>query len=247
MAKINKQNIQNIIKDFYRNDIWDDHTKLSELYKGHSSLIDWGRNFMENEVLKSTWEKNSKILTDNKSGQTISFTVHKDSPIQVKHAISILEYTGIIYLDKENIREHYALYNRYKINLGIVLSSEFRSNSTGHVDPINRYKQIVSNLDGIKPTSYGNTSKSYKDVEDISFTQSDFNKDVLQTILQKNITNLDLSKFLVERMKSINISTIGDVLKADIENLKIAKGIGKARARKIFNETYSAAIEYISG
>lgn len=244
--KFNKQNVQGIMKDFYRNDIWDDHTKLGELYKGHSQLIDWGRNFMENEVLKSTWEKNSKVLNDSNSGQTISFIVHKDSPIQVKKAISILEYTGIIYLDKENIRYHYGLYNRYKINFGVVLSYEFRNSETGHVDPIKRYKQIVNNLDQIKPTSYGDRSKSYDDIDNLNFKEEDFNNELLSMILSREIKILDLSEFLILSMKSINIITIGDVLKADIENLKKAKGVATVRSAKIFNEAYSAAIEYIS-
>ncbi|MBU8698104.1 hypothetical protein [Bacillus pumilus] len=47
-------NVNTTIKNFYRTNIWNEHTKLSDIYIGHKKLIDWGRWFVENKVLQET-------------------------------------------------------------------------------------------------------------------------------------------------------------------------------------------------
>lgn len=45
------------IRDFYRSDIWNEHTRLAEIYKGHKPLIEWGRSFIQESVLSETKKK----------------------------------------------------------------------------------------------------------------------------------------------------------------------------------------------
>lgn len=53
ISTFNSKNIEQVIKDFYRNKIWSEHTDLGEKYFGHKTLIDWGRDFLEKSVIPS--------------------------------------------------------------------------------------------------------------------------------------------------------------------------------------------------
>lgn len=43
LKKFNTSSVNEVIKSFYRDQIWAEHTELGEKYKGHKTLIDWGR------------------------------------------------------------------------------------------------------------------------------------------------------------------------------------------------------------
>jgi hypothetical protein len=43
--------VNDLVKEFYRSTIWAEHSGLAESYAGHAALIEWGRNFVEREVL----------------------------------------------------------------------------------------------------------------------------------------------------------------------------------------------------
>lgn len=245
---LRKNEVVKVIKDFYRNDIWNEHTRLGDAYLGHKGLIDWGRNFVESYILPITWEKNSKIFKDENSNQTMTFAISKDSPAKVRSAVRILEYTGIICLIREGARLKYGLYDRYRINLGVVLASETSSSDIKNIDPVVRYKQILKNLSNQFDTECGKNSNAYKNIETVEFKVCDvINKEILTFILEKDISELDLSSFLVGRMRSIDVNTIGDILALDEIKLKTAKFIGDVRSRGIYGKAYNAAIEYISG
>ncbi len=55
-----RTNVNITIKEFYRVQIWQEHTKLSSFYSGHKEMIDWGRMFIEKDVLAETKNKNEK-------------------------------------------------------------------------------------------------------------------------------------------------------------------------------------------
>ena len=78
-SSFKKNNVISTIKDFYRVQIWQEHTKLSSFYSGHKEMIDWGRTFIERDVLEETKNKNEK-----NDKQTIFFAIHKDAPESVK-------------------------------------------------------------------------------------------------------------------------------------------------------------------
>ena len=50
-AKLSASQINNVVRDFYRNDIWEEHTLLAKKYPGFENFIDWGRNFIEDEEI----------------------------------------------------------------------------------------------------------------------------------------------------------------------------------------------------
>ena len=51
--------VEKVLKEFYRTDIWSEHSGLAERYAGHRGIIDWGRQFIEGTVLPDTRAKNT--------------------------------------------------------------------------------------------------------------------------------------------------------------------------------------------
>ncbi|MBL6010728.1 hypothetical protein JNA71_20595, partial [Bacillus halotolerans] len=91
-----KTNLVNeTIKNFYRNDIWSEHTKIADLYKNIKPLVNWGRDFIEDVVVPDTISKNNDwALKEEDSRQTSFFCIHRDAPESVKKAMRLLEYSG---------------------------------------------------------------------------------------------------------------------------------------------------------
>lgn len=238
-------NVNSTIKNFYRTNIWSEHTKLSNIYEGHKGLIDWGRWFIEHKVLIETLNKNEKRLIDEEDGrfkQTIYFAIQKDAPAIVKQSIKILEYSGIISLHTEGTKVKSDIYDRYQINFGVVLASETKST------PIHRFKEIINNLSLKGFTEYGPNSPSFEGIEKISMVDSPTDtKEILKSVLIQPIEKLDLTRFQCEKLGEAGFNTLEDILGSTEKDLTKAERIGPVRARRIYNIAFNAAMEYISG
>jgi len=113
------KDVNEVIKNFYRTDIWTEHTKLGEKYRGHKLLVDWGRNFIENDVLPTTRQKNEARAEHDES--TCYFWIHRDVPETVKEALRLLEYIGIIRKNGEAVRgTNSELGTRYELKFGCI-------------------------------------------------------------------------------------------------------------------------------
>jgi hypothetical protein len=123
LEKINSNNVNAEIKEFYRAKIWNEHTELGEKYPGHKSLIDWGRDFIEKAALSSIVNHN-QVRKDRAINQsTVSFWIHKDSPEQVKESLRLLCYTGIIKKASAGVRATRSeIGDRYEIKYGCLIS-----------------------------------------------------------------------------------------------------------------------------
>ncbi|PGH21866.1 hypothetical protein RN96_01180 [Fusobacterium polymorphum] len=233
-----KNNVSSTIKDFYRVQIWQEHTKLSSFYSGHKEMIDWGRIFIERDVLEETKNKNGKNVK-----KTIFFAIHKDAPESVKSSVRILEYSGIIRLHTEGTKVRGEVYDRYQLNLGVVVASE------GTTSVVERSKEIFDNLSIKIYTEYGKNSPAFNDINK-SISLENASEDmflVLNNILKKSLDTLDLTQHKKNVLKKIGIKTIEDILKSSEEDLQKADRIGPINSRKIYNVAYNAALEYISG
>lgn len=235
-------NVNATIKSFYRTRVWNEHTKLGEIYKGHKDIIDWGRWFLENKVLIETINKNEKRLNDEKINQTIYFAIHRDAPIVVKQAMKILEYSGIVSLHTEGTKVRTEIYDRYQINFGVVLASEVKST------PVNRYKEIANNLSIKLFTDYGMNSYAYEGIDKLDYIESEESiTAILDEIIESSIDKLDLPYYQRKTLKEVGFFTIKDILKGKEHDLQKAYLIGPIRSRRIFNIALNATIEYISG
>ncbi len=241
--KLRTDDVNSTVKTFYRSDIWFDHTKLGEKYKGHKAFIDWGRSFLENKVVKDINKRNQDRNNKGVKYQTIYFAINKDAPEAVKASIRILEYSGIISLSAEGVKGTYSeIYDRYQVNMGVLLADE--------LSPSNSYKGIIDKLstrNNYYP-EYGMNSLAYDSAPVNSGLTNNLSLDyIMNDIMEMKISALDFSNFQKEALNSISIFNIGDILRSKEEELRKAKYIGNKRSRKIYNVALNAAFEYISG
>lgn len=230
--------VNNMIKEFYRTEIWNEHSELLDKYVGHKELIEWGRDYIEDKVVEDIREKNS--LSSDKKG--IYFGVDRDKSKAVDHAIKILEYSGIVSKYSEAYKKHMnqknRLFDRYQLNLGIVLASE--------KSPSVEYKKIVSNLSLSLCKFYTSFPELKFDIESL-MGKDDDNFVILGKIISNPLEKLDLTEYQKQEMKRIGFETIGDLLRASKEKIKKARYIGDYRAQKIIDSAVNATLEYISG
>lgn len=237
--KFNNQNINNIIKEFYGTIIWSEHVKLGDMYSGHKEMINWARNFLEDVVLKDI----SDINLNPKNKNTVYFCVSRNAPEVVRQSIKTLEYSGIISLHTEGTKYRTEMYDRYEVNLGIVVLYEKQ------VVIQKRIKEIVCDLSiklfptyGANSLSYGNYSK----LVDISEFEADYNE-IIFKMAQKGICILDISKSIQNRLESNGFKTVGQILNSSEAALQNIPYIGPVRSRRISNIVYNSILEYISG
>jgi hypothetical protein len=70
--KMGSAEVDSVLKNFYRTEIWSEHSGLAETYEGHRPFIDWGRKFIENTTIPDTRAKNQQWESEGKT-ETTSF------------------------------------------------------------------------------------------------------------------------------------------------------------------------------
>lgn len=234
--------VNDVIKEFYRAIIWTEHTKLEERYYGHKNMIKWSRDFIENVVVKDIAKINDKIGKESNQKSTIYFAVSRNAPETIKQSIKILEYSGIVSLDVEATKYRYDVYDRYQLNYGIVLLADASS------DFANISKDIIKNISQKKFPNYGEKSPVFDEADSLICEYEDGeSKEIINSILNKSIENLDISSKLLKRLKDYGINIIRDVFEKDEKELESIGYIGPIRSRQIYNHVLGAVLEYISG
>ena len=239
-SKLTSAQINEVVREFYRTELLSEHSSLSDKYPGHKGLIDWGRKFIENVVLPENQNKNISYLENDK--QTTCFIwVHKDCPQTVREALRLLEYNGIIQENGKGIRATKSeVGTRYLVNLGCIFSQEAIPSSVALL--------IARNITPKRMTEFGKNNPNYNDLADSipEFEENDISE-VLNIEISKSVDVLDLSNWIKQKLKSININTIKDVLDAKETTLKSAYYVGNVRARTIKNTATEAVFEYLNG
>ena len=236
--KLNSSDINSYIKEFYRTEVWSEHSLLSQKYTGHRSLIDWARTFIEQSVLPLLSKKNSSS-TD---GTTAYFWIHRDAPAYVHQAMGLLKYTGIVQEHMAGVKNGASeIGTKYIVNLGCLFSL--------FNDPVISGFETAEKLDDRRYVEFDKDHPAFSQQsnEFSSLNETSLNTSVLIDQLQKPISVLDLSDFQKSTLGSINIRTISDILKATDSKIQEARGIGVIRTRKIRNAAYTAVFEYLSG
>lgn len=234
--------VNDVIKEFYRAIIWTEHTKLEERYYGHKNMIKWSRDFIENVVVKDIAKINDKVGKESDQKSTIYFAVSRNAPETIKQSIKILEYSGIVSLDVEATKYRYDVYDRYQLNYGIVLLADASS------DFANISKDIIKNISQKKFPNYGEKSPVFDEADSLICEYKDGeSKEIINSILNKSIENLDISSKLLKRLKDYGINIIRDVFEKDEKELESIGYIGPIRSRQIYNHVLGAVLEYISG
>ena len=238
--KINSSQINAVIKEYYRADIWTEHTSLADKYTGHRPIIDWGRRFIESTVLPDLKNKNDNYLsTDKKTSAYI--WIHRDAPQIVKESLRILSYTGVLSEQASGMRASRSeVGTRYIVNLGCLFALE--------ATPTTSSFEIGSSLTPKRMTEYGANHSAFKSlVDQANSLPQEKAENVLHRQLEKDISVLDLSDWQRKTLIDLKLVTVGDVLNASEEKLKEAYYVGEKRARRMKNAAVAAVLEYLSG
>lgn len=242
--KVNSSQVNEVLRDFYRTDIWSEHSTLSEKYSGHKALIDWGREFIEAYVIPETRLKNEHYMlasSKSSSGTSAFFWVHRDTPEIVKEALRVLAYTGIVVDYGAGIKASRSeIGRRYLVNLGCLFSQE--------QTPTSNAFEIARSLSVKRMTEYGANHPSYR-----SLTEKDVNESAggvalaLSAQLEKPVSVLDITQWQKDKLIELGLTKVGDILGATEERLKEASYVGDIRARRMRNAAVAAVLEYLSG
>jgi hypothetical protein len=238
--RVTAKQINEVIREFYRTDLWSEHSGLSEKYPGHSIMIEWGRRFIEGIVLPELQKKNNQYLSEDKK-TTCFFWIHRDAPLAVKEAMRLLSYTGIVIEHSQGIKATRSeIGTRYMANLGCLFSLEAAPASTAY--------NIAKGLTPKRMSEYGMSYEFFEELIEVMpvFKESDLS-DVLQNELEKSIEVLDLSSWQKEALTSIGMRSIKDILQASEEKLRTAYYVGEKRARRVRSAALASVYEYLNG
>jgi hypothetical protein len=233
---INRARVQEAIRNYYREEIWAEHSNLAERYPGHRDLIDWGRNFIERDVLPVLFARNQGT-----SETSSAIWIHRDAPQAVREALRLLCYSGILLEGVSGIRATRSeVGTRYIVNLGCNFAQD--------AEPIQYGSAVRSTLSIKRMQEFGANHPSYKPIEQLGIEslQSDSNV-ALEARLAAGIDNLDLTYFQKSKLRELNLTTIGDVLGASEADFQALFYVGRVRSRQMRNAAIMAVIEYLSG
>jgi len=237
--KMSSAEINDIFRGYYLTDVWSEHTALSEKYDGRKALIDWGRNFIEGEVLPQIASKNAVYMQADKSTSAY-FWIHRDAPEEVKEALRILSYTGIVVEEATGIKATRSeVGTRYLVNLGCLFAQS-------SITPASAFS-IASNLTPKRMTEFGANHSAYTEILNKGILSSASSGFVLERQLAKPIDVLDLSSWQISKLRELGLETIGDVLGTDETQLQSAYYVGPKRARSIRNAATVSVLEYLAG
>ena len=238
-VRLSSDGVNRYIREYYRSDFWAEHSQLAQRYPGHRDIIDWGRNFIESDLIPRILRKNS--ASSNPS--TAYFWLHRDTPAPVMYAMGILKYTGVISDHAEGVKTgHGEVGSKYILNIGCLLSALDQ--------PVTQGTEIIRNLDDKSFVQYSKDTPLFSEIvnfSDESIIGQSKSFSILQDQLTKSIDVLELSDFQRKTLKSVEILSINDILTASDARIQQARGIGAARTRRIKNAAHAAVLEYLSG
>lgn len=239
-GKLDSFAINKVIREYYTGSLWAEHSNLSDKYPGYAKLIDWGRDFIETEVIPEIKSKNDKATAQKENmGATSSFFwVHRNAPQEVKEALRLLEYTGIISEHSSGIRATRSeIGSRYEVNEGCLFAKESVPTTTAY--------SIAKRLSIKKMTEYGSNYSSFNSLKGTVIDPTG-NATIMKQF-GKSIDTLDLTSWQKGKLHELNIQTIGDLIDIQESKLKEARYIADVRARQIKNAAVAAVCEYLLG
>ena len=226
-----------LIKEFYRTDIWSEHSGLAERYAGHRALVDWGRTFIEDSVIPETRKKNQQRESQRIAETTCFFWVHRDAPEVVKESLRLLAYTGVVVQgDSGIVATRSEIGTRYMVNLGCLTAPE--------AAPISALNHITGKLNIKRFTEYGANHALFSTlVSEIGvFSEPDMSA-ILQAQLERPVHVLDISDFQRKSLSNLGLDSIGKALVPPEEQYRQADYIGPKRSRRMKNAVVASVLD----
>lgn len=236
---LRSNDVTKVLKEFYRTEIWAEHSGLADKFKGHSSIVDWGREFIEKTVIPDTVSKNAQRSQHGKAESTAFFWIHRDAPAVVSEALRLLCYTGVVTrLDSGVVATRKETGTRYSVNLGCLAAPS--------AEPIATLLDFGKTLSIKRFTEYGANHSAYAGLQEVGFSESDIAVELARE-LDKSIDVLDLTEFQKTALKSVGIDTVRKALQSSEQDFQKAGYIGPVRSRKMMNIASASVLEYLSG
>jgi hypothetical protein len=228
------------IREFYRNQIWSEHSQLASTYSGHRELVDWGRKFIESTVLALLKLRNDVALASN-SKTSLAIWVHRDAPKRAVHALRILQYTGVLKEHALGIKATRGeIGTRYVLNVGCVLANE--------TSPVQTGLSLVRASDPRRMVEFGGSQEVFQSLAFLSSEQEGNDvSEALRRKLGRSVRELDLTEWQKDRLEELSLTKIRDVLSAPDDRLQQAYYVGPKRAREMKNAAETSVLEYLSG
>lgn len=230
-----------VIKDFFRNEVWAEHSGLSGRYPGHKSLINWGRRFVESAVIPEAKKKNDGWRERGASERSNVIWVSRDAPEAAKEALRLLTYTGILGKMDDGIKGTGSqIGSRYSINVGCLVAEE--ANPVEVISDLQRYNSIK------RFTEFGASRREFAEISASVGEEVEADMSVaLGELLTRSVDDLDLSAHQRQALHSVGVDTIAKALSATEQDFQAARYIGPVRSRQMKNVVMAAALEYLSG
>jgi hypothetical protein len=240
--RVAAQQVNEVVREYYRSDVWAEHSTLPERYPGHQTLIDWGRQFIEGDILPDLQKKNKQYLENPQLPQsTCFFWIHRDVPQQVKEALRLLAYTGIVKEHASGMKATRGeIGTRYAVNLGCLFALEAAPTVTA--------PRVARHLTPKRMGEYGANHPAYQSLLTAVPTLSEPEVgEVLGRQLSKSIGVLDITDWQRAQLRELGLTTVGDVLHASETKLQERPYVGEVRSRRMRNAAIAAVYEYLSG
>ncbi len=231
--KLGAHEVNGVIRSFYRSEFWNDHTTLSNKYAPYKTFIDWGRDFLERDVL-------GKLR--NRSQATSYLYVDKNRPKAVEQALDLLAYTGIIIEHEAGMRgTRSGVGTRYLVNLGTLFATLSVPTSEG-----------ILLVKALSPKRFAEYGANYPAFLELQKAASDLPSEldtspVLREQLRRSIDVLDITEWQKSKLRELRFTTLGDVLRATDQELQEAYYVGQIRSRQMKNAAQAAVFEYLTG
>jgi hypothetical protein len=233
--------VKKVLKEFYRTEIWSEHSVLADKYAGHRAFIDWGRDFIEKNVIPDSIKKNEQWAQEGKKESTCFFWIHRDAPAAVFEALRLLSYTGIVtQLDSGVVATRREIGTRYAVNLGCLAASS--------AEPVLALTNLGQTLSIKRFAEYGANHPVFAELTSVvgNYQEADISA-VLARELAKPISVLDLTDYQIQGLLSIGLDKVGTALQASETEFQRINYIGPKRSRKMMNVVISSVLEYLSG
>ncbi|MBL1459121.1 MAG: hypothetical protein COA34_014895 [Methylophaga sp.] len=233
--------VEATIKTYYREEVWKEHTALGEKFRSYKSIVDWGRDFVEEELIPKLAKRNDNPETRGTKETTAFFWIHRDAPEEIKKALSLLSYVGLVQeLDRGYRGTRKQLGIRFFVHLGALLANA--------AHPAQELGKVVPTLAVKRMIEFGKNHQSFGDVE-FEFEVSDdmLSIGVVQAQLAEPVEVLDLSEWQISKLDSNGFNDVGDVLSAGEDELRRIYMVGEVRSRQMYNAAKAAMLEYLLG
>ncbi|MFJ7997318.1 hypothetical protein ACIQ7D_09235 [Streptomyces sp. NPDC096310] len=237
-SPLNTSNAQRVMREYYRDTIWSEHSALGDRYIGHRAVIDWGREFLQQDVIPMLRGKQRQTKNQDKR---IYLWIHRDAPAAVKEALRLLCYSGILHEAGSGLVATRGITgNRYMLNIGTRTGPE--------ADPVTSTNWLRGSISIKRMVEFGANHELYESISKLDVEKMDEERqEFIKSQLGQSVDKLDMTTFAREKLKELGFDTVGKILAASETDFQKAKWVGTVRSRKMMNIATTAVMEHLSG